>query len=145
MTEVTPGRYRDYDDHTVECLHCTADSNGTVALIPGTAIEAHELWHAGPAVRKLLTPVTGEWPDLTADSDGPERDASEAYGYPPGTVFIGTPGETETRIPELTDDQLTAWAEEAWPLAGHPASEHDAWVEAYLKVGRMLSGKVIRG
>lgn len=137
---ITPGRYRSYDDHTVECLHCTADSNGTVALIPETAIEAHELWHAGPEVKRLLTPLEGSWPELPADrpthgtqcSHGRGRDECP-YCHP------------ETRIPELTDEQLTEWAEEAWKATSWPASEHDAWVEAYLRVGRMLSGKVIKG
>lgn len=131
---ITPGRYRPIDDHTVECVDCTADSGGQTAIIPETAIHRHEEWHAGPPEKGLLRPLSGPWPEMPPEHPVAPR-ASE--------------GPEVTRIPELSDEQLHAWAEEMWVTRPQswptPAVPHDEWVERFVTIGRMLSGKEIKG
>jgi len=65
MTEELPDRYRvvlDVRADLVECRDCTAAS-GAKQVIPRTAVEAHELWHAGPNVRTDTHPPAA-WPEL---------------------------------------------------------------------------------
>lgn len=77
--DITQGRYRPYDDHTVECRDCTADNHGETALLPESVVEAHELWHQGPPERARLKPLDGGWPELPRTGPVASR-ASEGPG-----------------------------------------------------------------
>jgi PHP family Zn ribbon phosphoesterase len=48
-----------------------------------------------------------------------------------------------TVVPELTEEQLRAMADEEWTRRPRAAEDREAWVQTFVEVGLMLSGKAI--